>query len=116
MEGGFTMLQGNKLINGKGAVAAGLGIIEKASHLREGVDGLKERVEEKFEGAVSEAKRMAKKGRYAAEDLIDDAEYKIKKAPFRSVGVMFAAGLGLGLVAGVLAARMSHACSGETRS
>lgn len=110
------MLKDSKLINGKGTALAGLGIAEKAVHLREGAGELKERVEEMFEDAVSEAKRMAKKGRYAAEDLLDDAEYKIKKAPFRSVGVMFAAGLGLGLVAGIFAARISHACSSETRS
>ena len=36
------------------------------------------------EDAVTEAKRFAKRGRYAAEDLIDDAAYRVKRDPFRS--------------------------------
>lgn len=105
-------------INGKDAITEGFGrgMAKRAAHIREGAEELKERVEEIFEDTVSEAKRMAKKGRYAAEDLIDDAEYKIKKAPFRSIAVTFAAGVGLGLAAGVFVSRISHACSRETRS
>ena len=106
-----------KTINGKGVTEGfGRGMAERAAHLREGAEDLKERVEEVFEDAVSGAKRMVKKGRYAAEDLIDDAEHKIKKAPFGSVAVTFAVGVGLGLAAGVLITRISHACSRETRS
>lgn len=107
-----------KTIDGKGGVTErlGRGMAERAAHIREGAEELKERVEEVFEDTVSEAKRMAKKGRYAAEDLIDDTEYKIKKAPFRSVAVTFGVGVGLGLVAGVLVSRISKACSSENRS
>src|SRR5262245_55242201 len=48
------------------------------------------------EDAVTEAKRFAKRGRYAAEDLIDDAAYRVKRDPFRSVAFGFAIGLSLG--------------------
>jgi ElaB/YqjD/DUF883 family membrane-anchored ribosome-binding protein len=85
----------------------GLGISERAARLREGAEELKERAGDMLEDAVLEAKRMAKKGRYAAEDLIDDTEYRIKRAPFRSVGMTFAAGVGLGVFAGWLFARLT---------
>src|SRR5690349_9624643 len=87
---------------------------EKAARLREGAEDLKERVAEIFEDALSDAKRIAKKGRYAAEDLMDDAQYKIKKAPFRSISLTFAAGLGVGIFAGLLVSRMASACSSKT--
>src|SRR5499433_719061 len=48
------------------------------------------------EDAVTEAKRFAKRGRYAAEDLIDDAAYRVKRDPFRSVALGFAIGFSLG--------------------
>jgi ElaB/YqjD/DUF883 family membrane-anchored ribosome-binding protein len=48
------------------------------------------------EDAVTEAKRFAKRGRYAAEDLIDDAAYRVKRDPFRSVALGFAVGFSLG--------------------
>lgn len=85
----------------------GLGISEQRVRLRKGAEELKERAGEMLEDAVSEAKRMARKGRYAAEDLIDDTEYRIKKAPFRSVAMTFTAGLGLGVFAGWLFGRLT---------
>lgn len=90
-----------------GKTAFPLGISEQTVRLRREAEQLKERAGEMFEDAVSEAKRMARKGRYAAEDLIDDTEYRIKKAPFRSVGMTFAAGLGLGMLAGWLFSRLT---------
>ena len=85
----------------------GVGISEQTARLRREAEELKERAGEVLEDAVSEAKRLAKKGRYAAEDLIDDTEYRIKKAPFRSVGMTFAAGLGLGVFEGWLFSRLT---------
>ncbi len=96
-------------------VMMGIKVAEQTARMREGAEDLKDRVGERFEDAVADAKRMAKKARYAAEDLIDDAEYKIKKAPFRSVWMTFAAGMSIGLVAGVFVSRLTGACSKETR-
>ena len=45
---------------------------------------------------MTEAKRFAKRGRYAAEDFIDDAAYRVKRDPFRSMALGFAIGLSLG--------------------
>ncbi len=50
---------------------------------------------------------MAKHGRRAIEDTIDDTTYLIKKNPWQSVGYAAGAGLGVGLVAGWLITRRS---------
>jgi ElaB/YqjD/DUF883 family membrane-anchored ribosome-binding protein len=47
------------------------------------------------EDAVTEAKRFAKRSRYAAEDLMEDAAHHVKRDPLRSVGLGLI-GLGIG--------------------
>jgi ElaB/YqjD/DUF883 family membrane-anchored ribosome-binding protein len=47
------------------------------------------------EDAVTEAKRFAKRSRYAAEDLMEDAAHRVKRDPLRSVGLGLI-GLGIG--------------------
>src|SRR4029077_19826335 len=51
------------------------------------------------EDAVTEAKRFAKRSRYAAEDLMEDAAHRVKRDPLRSVGLGLAIGLGIGALA-----------------
>lgn len=64
------------------------------------IEVLKKRVENAVEDAVVDARRLAKRGRYAVEDMIDDTAYRMKKAPWRSSGYVFGAGLGIGALAG----------------
>jgi ElaB/YqjD/DUF883 family membrane-anchored ribosome-binding protein len=64
------------------------------------VELLKKKVDNAVEEAVYDAQRMAKKGRHAIEDVIDDAAYRIRKEPLRSAGYVFSAGLGLGVLSG----------------
>ena len=45
---------------------------------------------------------------YDGEDLVEDAVYRIKLDPFRSVGITFGVGSGLGLFAGWLVIRQAH--------
>jgi ElaB/YqjD/DUF883 family membrane-anchored ribosome-binding protein len=52
-----------------------------------------------FEDAVTGAKRFAKRSRYSAEDLMEDAAHRVKRDPFRSVGIGVAIGLGIGALA-----------------
>ncbi len=75
--------------------------------LRTGMDveEFKERASHAVEDGVEEAKRKLKKARYAAEDLVDDTEHYIKHDPWRSVGITFGVGFGLGAIAGLLLAR-----------
>jgi ElaB/YqjD/DUF883 family membrane-anchored ribosome-binding protein len=51
------------------------------------------------EDAVTEAKRLAKRSRYAAEDFMEDAAHRVKHHPLRSVALGFAIGLGMGALA-----------------
>ncbi len=82
------------------------GLIAKAMHVGERlveVGGeaarLKTAASHAVEDAVTEAKRLAKHSRYAAEDLMEDAAHRVKRDPLRSVGFGFAIGLGMGALA-----------------
>jgi len=82
-------------------------LVHKAMHVGERLVGgeavrLKTAASHAVEDAVTEAKRFAKRSRYAAEDLREDATHRIKRDPLRSVAFGFALGLSLGaLVVGV---------------
>lgn len=87
------------------------GAIDKAEKLAEtalDVERLKIAATHAVEDKVTEAKRMIKKGRYAAEDLKDETAHMIKREPFRSVGITFGVGFGLGIVAGWVVTHRFH--------
>jgi len=63
------------------------------------ISRLKTEASQAVEDTVTEAKRLAKRSRYAAEDLMEDAAYRVKRDPLRSVGFGFAIGLGMGALA-----------------
>jgi ElaB/YqjD/DUF883 family membrane-anchored ribosome-binding protein len=69
------------------------------------VERVKGAVADAVEDGINTAKRAVKQGRRAAEDLVDDAEYRVKQHPLSALGVSFGIGLGLGAVIGVLLAR-----------
>ena len=80
-------------------------VVETAGKLAEtGIDivALKKRVENAVEDAVTDAERLAKRGQHAMEDVVDDVTYYIKRKPWQSVGYAAGAGIGLGLIAGLL--------------
>ena len=66
------------------------------------VERLKDRASHAIEDGMIDARRMAKRGRYAAEDLVDDTAHRIKKDPWVSVGVTLGIGIGLGAMIGWL--------------
>jgi ElaB/YqjD/DUF883 family membrane-anchored ribosome-binding protein len=84
-------------------------ILEKTIEVRDQLGAEVKRVKESVTGAVDSgivaAKRVVKQGRRAAEDLVDDAEYKVKQHPFSALGISFGIGVGLGAAIGVLLAR-----------
>lgn len=80
-------------------------VSEAASRVKTEVERVKEVMSEAVEDGFNATRRAVKKGRRAAEDLIDDAEYQVKQHPFGSVGVSFGVGLGLGALIGILLAR-----------
>jgi ElaB/YqjD/DUF883 family membrane-anchored ribosome-binding protein len=72
-----------------------------------GVDAsrVKATVDHAVEDGVAAARRLAKRGRYAVEDFVDEAEHRVKREPFRAVGIALGIGLGIGILAGWLAGR-----------
>ena len=85
-------------------------LLEKAMHVGEQlaeVGGkaarLKTVASHAVEDAVTDAKRFAKRSRYAAEDLMEDAAHRVKRDPLRSVGL----GLAVGVAIGALAVRLA---------
>ena len=63
------------------------------------VSRLKTEASQVVEDGVVAARRLARRGRAATEDLIDDAAHRVKRDPLRSVGRGFAIGLGMGALA-----------------
>lgn len=67
---------------------------------------LKKRLENAVEEAVLETERMAKHGKYAMEDVLEDTTYWIKKNPWPSVGYTAGAAFGIGLCVGWFTSQM----------
>jgi len=53
-----------------------------------------------MEEGVRTARRTLRKGFETAEDLRDEAAYRVKREPFKAVGLAFGTGVLLGVVAG----------------
>src|SRR6058998_3465362 len=88
------------------------GLLGKAMHVGERlveVGGeaarLKTAASHAVEDAVTEAKRLAKRSRYAAEDLMEDAAHRVKHDPLGSVALGLAIVLGVGALVVWLATR-----------
>jgi ElaB/YqjD/DUF883 family membrane-anchored ribosome-binding protein len=73
------------------------------------VEELKTQASHALEDGIEEAKRMAKRGRYAAEDFIEDTAHRIKQDPLRSAGVTLGVGFALGAIVGLLIASKTKA-------
>ena len=69
------------------------------------VSRLKNEASQAVEDGVVAARRLARRSRYTAGDLIDDAAHRVKRDPLRSVAIGLAIGLGLGALAVWLATR-----------
>jgi ElaB/YqjD/DUF883 family membrane-anchored ribosome-binding protein len=81
-------------------------LLEKAMHIGERLVALrgeaarlKTAASHAVEDAATEAKRFARRGRYATEDLMEDAAHRVKRDPLRSVALGFAIGLSIGALA-----------------
>ncbi len=63
------------------------------------VSRLKTEASQAVEDGVVAARRLARRSRYAAEDLIDDAVHRVKRDPLRTMAIGLAIGFGLGALA-----------------
>jgi len=83
-------------------------ILEKAAtaeEARRGVSRISSIVTDAVEDGVRSASRAIRHGRYAAEDVIDQAEHKVKQRPLQAMGMAFAAGILVGGFLGWIAFR-----------
>lgn len=69
------------------------------------VSRIKAVVTDAVDDGVQSALRAAKQGRDAAEDMVQDARYAIKRNPFQAAGILLAAGVVIGSLVTLIAAR-----------
>ena len=62
-------------------------------------------VADAFEDGIVTARRMAKRGEHAAEELIDDTRKHVQRRPFETIAVILAVGIAAGAVMGLLIKR-----------
>ena len=67
-------------------------------------------VSDTIEDGMHTAKRVVKRGRYAAEDLMDETVHQIKQHPLRCTAITLGVGFGLGAFIGWLASRKAKSC------
>ena len=72
---------------------------ERLMEVGDEVSRLKTEASQAVEDRVVAARRLARRGRAATEDLIDDVAHHIKHEPLRSVVMGLAIGFGLGALA-----------------
>lgn len=75
-------------------------------HLRQQALRTKDALSDALERQARAARRAARRGALAVQDRTDRAALLVRRAPFRSLGVAFAAGAVTGVVAGALFARI----------
>ena len=63
-------------------------------------------ISDAVEDGVEMARRAVKRGRYAAEDLMDETAHRIKQYPFRAVALTFALAFGTGVLFGWVGSRV----------
>jgi len=95
-------MEGNET---NGLLGKAMHIGERLVEVRDEASHLKTAASHAMEDAVTDAKRFANRGRYAAEDLMEDAAHRVKRDPLRSVALGFAVGLSVGALAVWLATR-----------
>lgn len=77
-------------------------VVEKPATVedaRREVSKIRSIVTDAVEDGVRSASRAIRHGRYAAEEVIDQAEHQVKQRPLQAIGLLFAAGM---LVGGLL--------------
>lgn len=89
-----------KTANNEGFINNAIRAAEEVAKTGLKVERLKVKAANAIDDGIVDAKRMVKRGVYAAEDLIDDTAHRIKKDPWVSVGVTFGVGFGLGALFG----------------
>jgi len=72
---------------------------ELGKRIERAVDDAKDAVTAKLEEGKFAAERLLKRGQYAVEDGLEEAAHNIKRNPFGSLAIAFAAGAALAFLA-----------------
>jgi len=83
----------------RGCACCGQDTHELGKRIERAVDDVKDAVSAKLEEVKFAAQRLLKRGRYVAEDGLEEAVHNIKRNPIGSVAIAFAAGAALGFLA-----------------
>ena len=83
---------------GRCATCLGKEVKEAARRVEKGVNDAKAAVSETLDDGVTAARRLLKRSRYTVEDGLEEAAHNIKRHPFSSLAIGFAAGAALGLL------------------
>src|SRR5579859_3710680 len=100
-----SVLDESKVEGGAGAQAScaatwcGYDAQEVEKRIEKGVNDAKAAVSAKLEDGKIAAERLLKRGRYAVEECISETARKVKRHPFGSLAIVFAAGTILGYLA-----------------
>ena len=90
------------MIASKTLASLGTEIAGEAARIKDKVIGT---VEEGVNSGKAAMKRVSKRGCALAEDLLDEAAYRVKRHPIQSVGITLGIGLAAGIAIGWLAGR-----------
>ncbi|MFZ4629008.1 MAG: hypothetical protein ACOYNR_11820 [Blastocatellia bacterium] len=78
---------------------------ERLNQITQEVERLREKVGQVVEQQVDSAARVVRRGKYAAEELLDDTSHRIKQDPIPAVAITFGIGVGVGILVGWLLGR-----------
>ena len=84
--------------SGCAGTCCGRDAAEVAKRFEKGVKDAKAAVSAKLEDGKVAAERLLKRGRYAVEDGISETAHRVKRHPFGSLAIAFAAGAALALL------------------
>lgn len=71
-------------------------VLEKPATVEDaarGVSRIRSMVTDAVEDGMRSARQAIKHGRYAAEDVIEEAQHTVKQRPLQAMGIAFAAGV-----------------------
>lgn len=71
-------------------------VLEKPAAVEDaarGVSRIRSMVTDAVEDGMRSARQAIKHGRYAAEDVIEEAQHTVKQRPLQAMGIAFAAGV-----------------------
>jgi ElaB/YqjD/DUF883 family membrane-anchored ribosome-binding protein len=100
-EGGLTDEKEDTDMPQVAAEKAGLQVGETLEEMAQSASRFKSSVSDAVDDNVHRVRRAARRTRYAAEDLIYNAAYKVRRHPFEAVAIAAGTGFAIGFLVGL---------------